>query len=86
MFDGYTLGNILGAQYYDALLKEQPNIPTQISQGEFSPLFNWLKANIWSHGRAYDTHTLTKRITGGAVSVQPLIDYLNVKFGDIYNL
>lgn len=85
-FEGYTLGNILGAQYYDSVLKAHPDIESEYKKGEFSTLFNWLHNNIWQHGRKYDTLELTQRLTGENISVQPLVSYLNEKFGDIYGL
>ena len=85
-FEGYTLGNILGAQYYDAALKAQPDIESEIANGEFGTLFNWLRENIWRHGRKYDTLELTERLTGDSIQVAPLVTYLNEKFGDIYGL
>lgn len=85
-FEGYTLGNILGAQYYNAALVSRPEIEAQMAEGQFDTLFNWLHQNIWQHGRKYDTLELTKRITNDTIQVQPLVDYLNNKFSDIYNL
>ena len=85
-FEGYTLGNILGAQYYAAALKAYPDIETEFARGEFSTLFNWLHDNIWQHGRKYDTLELTERLTGESISVKPLVAYLNQKFGEIYGL
>ncbi|MEM9950129.1 MAG: carboxypeptidase M32 [Chloroflexota bacterium] len=85
-FEGYSIGNILGAQYYDALLAQHPNIEDDYTQGDFSRLHTWLKDNIWTHGRKYTTRELTQRITGDDISVTPLVNYLNAKFGDIYNL
>jgi carboxypeptidase Taq len=85
-FEGYTLGNILGAQYYDALLAQKPNIPQHIAAGKFDSLHHWLKETIWQHGRKFNTMELTERITGGSISVQPLVNYLNQKFGEIYGL
>ncbi|MEO1288040.1 MAG: carboxypeptidase M32, partial [Chloroflexota bacterium] len=85
-FEGYSIGNILGAQYYDALLAQHPNIEDDYTQGDFSRLHTWLKDNIWTHGRKYTTRELTQHITGDDISVTPLVNYLNAKFGEIYNL
>jgi carboxypeptidase Taq len=85
-FEGYTLGNILGAQYYEAALKAHPEIEKEITQGKFDTLFNWLKDHIWQHGRKYDTLELTQRITGDTIRIEPLVKYLNNKFGNIYGL
>ena len=36
VFQGYTLGNILGAQFFAAALKAQPQITSEIEQGQFA--------------------------------------------------
>lgn len=36
VFQGYTLGNIMAAQFYAAALKAHPEIPSQIRQGQFA--------------------------------------------------
>ena len=53
MFQGYTLGNILSAQFYQAALQAHPDIPSQIARGEFGTLHDWLKDNIYTHGSKY---------------------------------
>ena len=42
-FQGYTIGNILSAQFYDAALKANPEIPHEIAAGEFGTLHQWLR-------------------------------------------
>ncbi|RMF80454.1 MAG: carboxypeptidase M32 [Chloroflexi bacterium] len=85
-FEGYTLGNILGAQYYEAVLAAHPEITDEITRGQFGTLHNWLKTNIYQHGSKFDTAELTERLTGGGISIEPLVRYLHTKFGDIYQL
>jgi len=86
MFQGYTLGNILNAQFYAAALQAHPEIPDEISQGKFSLLFTWLKDNIWQHGSKYTTEELVQRITGGTIDIAPYISYLHTKYGGLYSL
>jgi carboxypeptidase Taq len=52
-FQGYTLGNVLSAQFYDQALQAHPEITDQIKQGQFDTLRNWLTENIYQHGRKY---------------------------------
>ena len=37
-FQGYTLGNITGVQFYEAAIAESPTIPQDIARGEFGTL------------------------------------------------
>ncbi len=85
-FQGYTLGNIMGAQFYAAALKAHPEIPAEIRQGKFSTLHGWLKDNIYRHGSKYTASELLQRVTGGPLSVAPYIAYLKTKYGELYQL
>jgi carboxypeptidase Taq len=86
MFQGYTLGNVLSAQFYNAALQSAPEITEQTGSGSFIALYTWMKENIYQHGRKYTALDLVERATGGPVQVQPYIDYLKEKFGEIYDL
>ncbi len=86
MFQGYTLGNILSAQFFDAALDAHPDIPTEIEQGEFDTLHGWLRENIYRHGRKYTASELVERVTGGPMDIQPYIRYLREKYGELYEL
>ncbi len=85
-FQGYTLGNILGAQFYAAALQAHPEIPAQIADGEFRTLHEWLRENIYQHGSKFTADELVKRVTGGPLDIKPFIAYLKKKYGAIYNL
>ncbi len=85
-FQGYTLGNILSAQFYDAALRAHPEIPDDIGRGQFSTLHDWLQANIYTHGRKYTAAELTERVTGQPLTIAPYIAYLRTKYGELYDL
>lgn len=86
MFQGYTLGNLMSAQFFAAALKANPEIPSEIENGKFSTLHDWLKANIYQHGRKYTAAELIERVTGSPLSIEPFISYIQHKFGEIYAL
>ena len=85
-FQGYTIGNILGAQFYDYALKEHPEIPAQIENGKFDTLLNWLKENIYLHGAKFTAPELVEKVTGGPISIEPYIHYLKTKYRQLYQL
>jgi carboxypeptidase Taq len=85
-FQGYTLGNIFSAQFYAAALRANPAIPDQIRRGEFSPLHEWLRENIYQHGRKFTASELVERVTGQPLTITPYIDYLKTKYGELYRL
>jgi carboxypeptidase Taq len=85
-FQGYTLGNIISAQFYDAALLAYPEIPADIAQGEFATLHNWLRENIYQHGAKFTAAELVERVTGSPLTIEPYIRYLTSKFGELYLL
>ncbi|MFQ5343848.1 MAG: carboxypeptidase M32, partial [Anaerolineae bacterium] len=81
-FQGYTLGNILSAQFFEAAQKAHPEIASEIQHGEFSTLRNWLRQNIYQHGRKFMPSELVERVTGGPLSIDPYLRYLREKYCD----
>jgi len=86
MFQGYTLGNLMSAQFFQAALQAHPHISTEIEQGNFDTLHNWLKTNIYQHGRKYTAAEIVELATGKALSIEPFIAYIRRKFGELYSL
>jgi carboxypeptidase Taq len=86
VFQGYTLGNIMGAQFFDAAEKAHPEIRGEMRQGKFDTLRNWLTENIYQHGRKYTASELVARVTGGPIRIEPYINYLRTKYGELYQL
>jgi carboxypeptidase Taq len=85
-FQGYTLGNILSGQFYEAALRAHPEITAEVGQGQFGTLHGWLKENIYTYGSKYTTPELVERVTGGALDVKPYVSYLKTKYGELYGL
>lgn len=85
-FQGYTLGNILSALFYDSALKAHPQIPQEIAQGEFGTLHGWLKDNVYQYGRKFTAPELIERATGGPLRTEPYLRYLKNKYSLLYSL
>ncbi len=82
-FQGYTLGNILSAQFYEAALQAHPEIPDEIAEGKFDTLHTWLKDEIYQHGRKFTAPELVERVTGGPMRIEPYVHYLWKKYGEL---
>lgn len=80
-FQGYTIGNILSAQFYEAAIREEPAIENDIAEGRFELLHSWLARNVWRHGRKFTPDELLRRATGSEMSVEPYLGYLGGKYG-----
>jgi carboxypeptidase Taq len=85
-FQGYTLGNILSAQFYSSALKAHPEIPSEIKNGKFSTLHSWLRENIYRHGSKFTAPEIVERASGSALTIEPYINYLKTKYGTLYTL
>jgi carboxypeptidase Taq len=85
-FQGYTIGNILAAQFYEAALRANPEIPAEMVHGEFATLRGWLRANLYRYGRKFAPDQLVERATGGPMSIAPYVAYLRGKYGELYRL
>jgi carboxypeptidase Taq len=85
-FQSYTIGNIMGAQFYSAALKAHPGIPSEIARGEFATLHGWLRDALYQHGAKFAPNELLKRATGSAMTMRPYLDYLRGKYGALYRL
>jgi carboxypeptidase Taq len=80
-FPGYTLGNIIGAQLMEQIRKDMPDLDEQMARGEFADLLNWLKTNLYQHGRKFTPNELLQRITGEPVGTRAWVSYVLQKFG-----
>lgn len=85
-FQGYTIGNVLAAQFYQCALQAHPEIEKEIAEGRFETLLEWLRANIYRHGAKYTAPELVRRVTGGEISTAPYFEYLTTKYGALYAL
>jgi carboxypeptidase Taq len=85
-FQGYTLGNILSAQFFAHAVAAHPAIPAEIEAGRFSTLHGWLRENIYQHGAKYTPTELVRRVTGAEMSIEPYLDYLWSKYQPLYGL
>ncbi len=85
-FPTYTLGNLYAAQFFARAGEDLGDLDSQFAAGDFSQLFGWLRKNIHQHGQRYRAEDLVKKVTGKPLSHQPLMEYLNAKFGRLYGI
>jgi carboxypeptidase Taq len=85
-FQGYTLGNIMSALFYQQALAAHPSIPEEIGRGEFGTLHGWLRENVYAPGSKFTPDELIKRVTGRPLTISPYITYLKEKFGELYDI
>ena len=83
-FQSYALGNIYDGMIYNAIRKDLPNFSELVENGDFAPIISWLTENIWQYGRSVTAMDLLYKFSPGGLDAQPLLDYLDDKFGHIY--
>jgi carboxypeptidase Taq len=85
-FPTYTLGNLYAAQFFEQAGKDLGDVDGQFARGDFAPLLSWLRKNIHSQGQKYSAPQLVERITGKALSAEPLLKHLRSKAAELYGI
>jgi carboxypeptidase Taq len=85
-FQGYTLGNLMSAQIFEAAKRDQPGISSEMREGQFALLRGWLTQNVYQHGSKFTANEVIERATGNPLSIGPYIHYLRTKYGELYKL
>lgn len=88
-FPTYTLGNLYAAQFMEAArtsLGGSAAVEELFRKGEFTPLREWLVANVHRHGQHYRPGELCRRATGRPLSSAPFLTYLQEKYKPLYDL
>lgn len=79
-FPTYTLGNVYSSQFVEVLRSDIPDLDDQIAAGNIKPLADWFDTHVYQWGCMYTGRELVGRITGGPISVDPLVRYLRGKY------
>jgi carboxypeptidase Taq len=79
-FATYQLGNVMSVQFWRRVVSELGDLEEQFARGDFVPLREWLRENVYRHGRVYPPRELLRRVTGSDLDPAPYLDYLRTKF------
>lgn len=85
-FPTYSLGNIYSACLDKAMRKDMPDRDEKITKGETKEVLEWLRQKIHKQGKLLSAEALIKSASGEVPSANPLIEYLDEKYTDLYNL
>lgn len=85
-FPSYALGNMYAAQFEKTLRQELPNLDELVAKGDFAPIRGWLKENIHQYGAMKTPGELVTGITGEELNPAYLVEYLERKYKDVYQL
>ena len=85
-FPTYALGNVYAGCLNAAMRAAVPDLDEALARGDAGPGVEWLRENLQRHGGLYEPRETVELATGAPVSPEPLLDYLEDKFGAIYRL
>lgn len=85
-FATYSIGSLYAAQFYASIAQTNPNLQAEIEIGNIAQINEWLKINIYPHGRFYNSQSLCTFATNKSLDSNYFIDYATAKFGLIYGL
>jgi len=85
-FPTYALGNVYAGALNVAMRDAVPDLDGALARGDATPGTEWLRENLQRHGGLYEPAALVEQAVGGPVTPEPLLAYLEAKFGAIYGL
>ena len=85
-FPTYTLGNLYAAQLLAAMGEELGDVDKIVESGNWQPMLGWLRSKIHLEGSKWTPSELIEHATGAPPTPQPFIDYVEKKYGELYNL
>jgi carboxypeptidase Taq len=85
-FPTYCLGNLHAAQFFARARQDVPDLEAGFERGDFAPLLTWLREKIHSQGMRYRANDLAREVTGQPLGSDALVDYLEAKYSELYEL
>jgi carboxypeptidase Taq len=85
-FPTYTLGNLYAAQLMEAAWADPGDLEQDFRRGEFGRLKAWLNEKVHRPGMRWRAGELCRRVTGRALTHEPLMRYLRRKYSPLYGL
>jgi carboxypeptidase Taq len=79
-FPTYSMGSFYAAQFFEKAVEDIPSLPESISEGRYVGLHEWLKENVYKHGRRYDPEDLCQKITGSPPVISCFLKYTSDKY------
>jgi carboxypeptidase Taq len=79
-FPTYSLGNIYSVQIFERAREALPDLDEQFARGEFTPLREWFRDNLYVHGRKFTPLETLEKASGSGLDARPYIRYLKTKY------
>ncbi|WP_297773561.1 carboxypeptidase M32 [uncultured Roseovarius sp.] len=80
-FPTYSLGNVYAGCLHAKMRADIPGLDSQLAKGDLAAATAWLRSGVQCHGGLYEPNETITRACGFAPGPEPLLDYLETKFG-----
>ena len=84
-FPTYSLGNVYAGCLFEALKRDVPEWDEALTKGDTSACTGWLRQRLQRHGSLHFPGETIAEATGNEPDEEPLLSYLEGKFGEIYD-
>ncbi len=85
-FPTYALGNMFGAQLFEAAQRDLPALDDDLEHGEFAPLLSWLRAKVHMRGTQASGSQIVQDATGKPPDASAFLRYVRAKYAPLYGL
>ncbi|MCB2136160.1 MAG: carboxypeptidase M32 [Rhodobacteraceae bacterium] len=85
-FPTYALGNVYAGCLMQKLCADEPELDAALATGRLAPATDWLGARVQRYGGLYRPREVIARACGAEPTEEPLLNYLEEKFADLYGL
>jgi len=79
-FPSYTLGAMAAAQLMAAIRRGSPDMDAALAQGDFTPMYAWLRPNVHALGASVGLNDLLLRATGKHLDVADFEAHLTRRY------
>lgn len=79
-FPAYTIGRLIGAQLFKQALSDDATILDSIAQGNFFPLFSWLKQHVHQHASSLSSNEILQQATGESLNPEYFLTHLQNRY------
>ena len=79
-FPAYTLGSLIAAQLFATATAKLPDLPNEISNGQFNTLFTWLNQHIHARASSTTTDQLLIDATGETLNPQFFLTHVQNRY------
>ena len=79
-FPTYSLGAMAAAQLFQAALRDLPELPRQLANGELREVFGWLRERVHAKASSRSSDEILIEATGSPLGTKALLEHLTARY------